>query len=113
MLGKFITEECKGTEFFGFQVEDTGLIIIEFSFEMILHSDKIDTSITVGHARQQWIKTEQDLKKGIAKILRRAMPIVMKEVYKKEVSAPCLGALMGFAKALKDVKLWAYKSKYF
>lgn len=72
---------------------------------------KVDTSVTTGHARQEWIKSEQDLKKAIAKVLRRAMPVVMKEVYKKEVSAPCLGALMGFAKALKDVKLWAYQSK--
>lgn len=72
---------------------------------------KVDTSVTVGHARQEWIKLEQDLKKSMAKILRRAMPVVMKEVYKKEVSAPCLGALMGFARALKNGKLWAFQRK--
>lgn len=72
---------------------------------------KVDTSVTVGHARQEWIKLEQDMKKAISKVLRRAMPVVMKEVYKKEVSAPCLGALMGFARALKDGKLWAFQSK--
>lgn len=64
------------------------------------------------HARQAWIQMDKDLKSAVGKIVRRAMPYVMKEVYIKEVSAPCLGALMGFTKALRESKLWAYKSKF-
>lgn len=93
------------------------LIVLSVSNSQM--STPVDTSVTVpmvmdtetqeGHARQEWIKMDRDLKKAMGKILRRAMPAVMKEVYKKEVSAPCLGALMGFVKSLKESKLWAYQ----
>lgn len=65
----------------------------------------------VKHVRQEWLKLDKQLKSSVGKIVRRAMPVVMKEVYKKEISAPCLGVLMGFVKALRESKLWAYKSK--
>lgn len=52
---------------------------------------------------------DKDLKSTLGKIVRKAMPMLMKEIYKKEVSAPCLGALMAVTKALRETKLWAFK----
>ncbi|XP_054720749.1 uncharacterized protein LOC129230376 [Uloborus diversus] len=61
------------------------------------------------HVRQAWIQMDKDLKSGVGKIIRRAMPYLMKEIYKKDVTASCLGALMQLSTALRQSKLWAYK----
>lgn len=97
-----------------------GLLIVVLHVSNYPVSNSADPTQTISdpepedkpvHARQAWIQMDKDLKSAVGKMVRKAMPTLMKEIYKKEVSAPCMGSLMGFTKALRESKLWAYKSK--
>ncbi|GBO10437.1 hypothetical protein AVEN_20081-1 [Araneus ventricosus] len=65
------------------------------------------------HARQAWIRADQRLRSATNKIMRKALPAIMKEVYKKDLSTTCLTTLLHTANALKQNKAWAFKSKSF
>ncbi|CAL1293443.1 unnamed protein product [Larinioides sclopetarius] len=61
------------------------------------------------HARQAWIRADQRLRSATNKIMRKALPAIMKEVYKKDLSATCLTSLLHAANAFKQNKAWAFK----
>ncbi|GIY31814.1 uncharacterized protein CDAR_580951 [Caerostris darwini] len=65
------------------------------------------------HARQAWIRADQRLRSAANKIVRKALPYVMKEVYKRDLDPTCLTTLLQVATAFKQAKAWAFKSKYY
>ncbi|KAG8199406.1 hypothetical protein JTE90_000274 [Oedothorax gibbosus] len=60
----------------------------------------------VEEPRDKWMSMEKNVKSMIQKIMRKATPTLMKEVYKKDISTSCLTALLQFSSALKQVKAW-------
>ncbi|GFS78847.1 nose resistant to fluoxetine protein 6 [Nephila pilipes] len=61
------------------------------------------------HVRQAWTQVDQRLRSATNKIIRKALPALMKEIYKKDISTTCLTTLLHTSNALKQSKAWAFK----
>nr|XP_042908305.1 uncharacterized protein LOC122271368 [Parasteatoda tepidariorum] len=93
-------------------IHGTFLLVVMFVGCLPCHSLDIDPEEIPKeselHARQFWMQADKDLKTAVSKIIRKAMPVVMKEIYKKDISTTCLSTLLQFTSALKQSKKWAY-----
>lgn len=59
--------------------------------------------------RKMWQDQEKSLKSFMSNMIKKSMPTLMKEVYSRNVSAPCLSSLLQLTFALRQTKLWAFQ----